>query len=276
MRGDDGDVAVPDGGTRRGDGQGGGRVRADRRGDADRAEPVQVAGGVPAVPGTGVGPGSAGVARRHPPGGRDGLADSVRTAAVPPADARVREAMAEFMSPLSWMLLVFAGLREALAGHLDDVPADNRLPAATGPMQPRRWVPTPAESGAQQVYGDIRAALRTPLVNSIWLSLAGRGLLDAAWHEVAGQVPQTRQRAAALGQRATQTAQELAWPVVVSPRPRPRPASPTQAPAWRRSWTATSRRCRGCSRWWPAAQGRDHGAGPPGPSAERMPVGRAA
>ena len=147
-----------------------------------------------------------------------GLAESVRTAAAPPDDARVREAMAQFVAPLSRMLLVSAGLREALAGRLDGAPAGGRVPPAAGPVQPPRSVPAPAETSArQEVYGEIRVALRTPLINSIWLYLAGQGLLEAAWAALAGQVEPTRQHAAALGRRAAQAARGLTWPTVASP-----------------------------------------------------------
>lgn len=77
-----------------------------------------------------------------------GLAESVRTAARPPADGRIREAMAGFIAPLGRMLLVCAGLREGLAGRLDGARPGGRCrqPASrSGPSSPYPHPRRPAD-----------------------------------------------------------------------------------------------------------------------------------
>lgn len=146
-----------------------------------------------------------------------GLAASVHAVTPPPEDPRIREALARFVTPLSQMLLLSAGLAEALAGRLPGDPAPGNTPPAAGPSVPRWRVPSAAQTGDETVYGDIRAALRTPLINSIWRSLAEQGLLETAWGCLYPHVAQTRQPARTLSDQARHTAHELAWPVIASP-----------------------------------------------------------
>ena len=138
-----------------------------------------------------------------------GLAASVHAVTPPPEDPRVRQALARFVTPLSQMLLLSAGLAEALAGRLPGDPAPGHTPPAAGPIVPRWRVPSAAQTDAEDVYGDIRAALRTPLINSIWRSLAEQGLLETAWEWLAPHVEQTRQPARTLTDQARRTAHEL-------------------------------------------------------------------
>lgn len=138
-------------------------------------------------------------------------------AARPPDDPQVREALAGFVAPLSQMLLLCVGLTEALAGRLPGEPARGQVPAAAGPVQPRRHVPSAAQTGSEDLYGEIRAALRTPLINSIWRSLAGRGLLGTAWNQLGPQVEPTREPARALADRARRATRQLSWPVLADP-----------------------------------------------------------
>jgi hypothetical protein len=145
------------------------------------------------------------------------LADLVQAATIPPEDPHLRDALAAFVPPLSQMLLLCAGLREALAGRLEGVPARVDVPLVEGPIQPHRPVPTPEETGDEKVYLEIMAALRTPLINSIWRSLAGQGLLRPTWNVLCTQVDQTREDVDGLTERVSRSAYELAWPVVASP-----------------------------------------------------------
>jgi len=146
-----------------------------------------------------------------------GLAASVHAVTPPPEDPRIREALARFVTPLSQMLLLSAGLAEALAGRLPGDPAPGHTPPAADPSVPRWRVPSAAQTGDETVYGDIRAALRTPLINSIWRSLAEQGLLETAWGCLSPHVAQTRQTSRTLSDQARRTAHELAWPVIASP-----------------------------------------------------------
>ena len=144
------------------------------------------------------------------------LSASVRDAARPPEQEEVRAVLAGFVGPLGRMLLLSAGLLAAVRGELDGEPASPDAPPVR-PVRPERLVPTAWEAPAPRRYGEIRAALETPLVNSIWRQLAGQGLLDPAWAALAPQVAATRPAADALQARAEAAARRLEWPVVASP-----------------------------------------------------------
>jgi hypothetical protein len=142
------------------------------------------------------------------------LAGAVRTAATPPEDPTVREALAGFLTPIGTMLLACQAWAEALAGRLPGEAAAVEMPPASGPIQPHRHIPPASETGTAEIYGRIRAGLRTPLINSIWRSLAARGLLEPAWSALEPQIDVTRQTAHTLGEQARHAARELSWPVV--------------------------------------------------------------
>ncbi|WP_164700021.1 hypothetical protein [Modestobacter sp. KNN46-3] len=144
------------------------------------------------------------------------LVASVQDAVRPPADAEVRAALAEFAEPLSRMLLLAAGLRIALDGDLDAPPAAGEAPQPR-PVRPRNPAPSPQDAPAPRLYGRIRAELETPIINSIWRSLAGRGLLEAAWNDLGPQVPAARATADGLQRRAVEAARRLPWQVAADP-----------------------------------------------------------
>ncbi|MCZ2824436.1 MULTISPECIES: hypothetical protein [unclassified Modestobacter] len=144
------------------------------------------------------------------------LVTSVRDVAEPPADADVRAALAGFAGPLSRMLLLAAGLRLALDGELDLPSAPGHAPAPR-PVQPREPAPSPADAPAPQVYGEICAALETPIVNTVWRSLAARDLLEPAWAALRPQVEVSRPAADHLQARASEVARGLPWRVAASP-----------------------------------------------------------
>ncbi|SEL13104.1 hypothetical protein SAMN04515665_108179 [Blastococcus sp. DSM 46786] len=144
------------------------------------------------------------------------LLTSAREITTPPADADVRGALAGFTGPLSRMLLLAAGLRLALDGELHAPPAPGQALEAR-PVRPASPAPSPADAPAPELYGQIRAALDTPVVNSIWRSLADGGLLEAAWDHLGPQVPATRAAADDLQHRAVDAARHLPWQVVADP-----------------------------------------------------------
>lgn len=144
------------------------------------------------------------------------LVSSVREVTRPPDDADVRAGLAEFAGPLSRMLLLSAGLRLALDGELDLPSAPGDAPA-TRPVEPRNPAPSPSDAPAPQLYGEIRAALETPIVNSIWRSLAGRDLLEPAWAALGPQVAAGRPAADDLQARAPEAARGLPWRVAATP-----------------------------------------------------------
>lgn len=146
-----------------------------------------------------------------------GLAESVRDAASPPDDAEVRAGLAAFVGPLGRMLLLSAGLLLALDGELDAPPAPGRAPEPR-PVRPDRPAPSAWDAPAPELYGQIRAALETPLVNSIWRSLAGSGRLAAACATLLPQAERTRPRADDLQRRALEAARRVPWEVAATPQ----------------------------------------------------------
>ncbi|KGH45339.1 MULTISPECIES: hypothetical protein [Modestobacter] len=144
------------------------------------------------------------------------LVSSVREAGTAPEDSEARNALAEFAGPLSRMLLLAAGLHLALDDELDLPPAPGQAPEPR-PVHPRSPAPSPQDAPAPDLYGEIRAALETPIVNSIWRSLRGRDLLEAAWEHLGPQVPGTRTAAGDLQQRAVDVARGLPWRVSAGP-----------------------------------------------------------
>lgn len=144
------------------------------------------------------------------------LVSSARSAVRPPAGAEVRAALSEFAGPLSRMLVLAAGLRLALDGDLDAPAAPGRAPELR-PVEPRSPAPSPQDAPAPEIYGRIRAVLETPLINSIWRSLAGRGLLGAAWAELEPQAAAARPAAEALRECAVAAARRMPWQVAATP-----------------------------------------------------------
>ncbi|TFV59560.1 hypothetical protein E4P41_11625 [Geodermatophilus sp. DF01-2] len=144
------------------------------------------------------------------------LSSSVGDAVTPPADQPVREALARFTEPLSRMLLLTAGLLLALDDELDRPPAPGRAPEPRV-VEPRQPAPSQWDAPAPQLYGEIRAALETPMVNSIWRALAGQGLLETAWSALRPQVGGSRPAADEVQRRAFEAARQVPWQVAATP-----------------------------------------------------------
>lgn len=145
-----------------------------------------------------------------------GLSRAAADLADPPDDGEAREVLGEFVGPLGRMLLLSAGLLHAGQGDLDGAPASPEPPPA-GPVEPQRHVASQWEVEAWATYGDIRALLETPMINSIWRVLAQKGLLDRAWSQLRPQVSASRPGADRLQQLALDRARSLPWPVVAGP-----------------------------------------------------------
>ncbi|MDP9408736.1 MAG: hypothetical protein M3P95_12990 [Actinomycetota bacterium] len=144
------------------------------------------------------------------------LGSSVRDASRPPKEDDVREALAGFVEPLGRMLLLSAGLLLGLRGELDAPPAPGRAPEPRE-VTPEGPVPSAWDAPAPRLYGEIRAALETPIVNSIWRQLADAGQLRAAWDVLGPQAAATRAAADGLQTRALVAAGRVGWGVVASP-----------------------------------------------------------
>ena len=144
------------------------------------------------------------------------LAESVRDAVTPPEQAEVRTTLARFVGPLGRMLLLSCGLLLALQDELGAPPAPGQAPPPR-PVEPNEPVPSQWDAPAPELYGRIRAELRTPVVNTIWRQLAAQGQLEAAWSALQPQVEPSRGAADGLQRRAVQEARDLPWSVVASP-----------------------------------------------------------
>ena len=145
------------------------------------------------------------------------LASSVEDVVSPPPDAQVRATLARFIDPLGKMLLVSAGLYVALDGDLVGEPAKSDAPVGND-AQADRPAPSQWRADADEVFGRIRAALGTPIINSIWRELAGQGQLEDAWTHLAPQVTGTHNRADALQHDALEVARTLPWGVLADQR----------------------------------------------------------
>ena len=138
-------------------------------------------------------------------------------AATPPADEAARHILGRFVGPLGRMLLLSAGLLQALEGRVQADQASPEPPPPAVEVRPDQHVPSQWELDAWSTYGQIRQALQTPVVNSIWRALAGEGRLELAWASLRPQVATTREAAELLQERAVTEADSYRWPVVASP-----------------------------------------------------------
>ncbi len=144
------------------------------------------------------------------------LAASVRGGAKPPEQEQLRQTLAQFVGPLARMLVLSCGLLLALQDQLDAPPAVGSAPPAR-PVGADRGAPSQWESAAPEVYGEIRAALETPMINTIWRQLAAQGQLESAWAALRPQVAASRPAADALQQRALDVARDLPWSTAATP-----------------------------------------------------------
>lgn len=136
----------------------------------------------------------------------------------PVAHEDVRDALGAFIEPLGRMLLVAAGLRLALDDRLEGTPASPLELETPDPGDLDGAAPAQWEVDAADRFGEIRHALRTPIVNSIWRSLAGEGLLEAAWSELRPQVRTTLDAADRPYRAALDRAEVLRWSYTANPR----------------------------------------------------------
>lgn len=137
-----------------------------------------------------------------------GVADVVEP---PPGPAR--EVLGRFAS--GRMLLLASGLLGALDGHIVGGPAtaaDLAVPAGGEPVT----APDPP-AGSVPLLEEIRSALRTPIVNSLWLVAAREDVLEDSWRVLAPQVREAAARAELLQEEAVSAARSFPWPRVASP-----------------------------------------------------------
>ena len=144
------------------------------------------------------------------------LATSAKDVVDPPTDPAARQGLARFVEPIGRMLLLSTGLLEALEGGVQGPAASPATPPRE-PVEPSGGVPSQWDVETWDVYGEIRSALDTPMINSIWRSLAGSGLLSDTWRALAPQVEASRPHADRFQQRAVEWSREYAWPVVAGP-----------------------------------------------------------
>jgi hypothetical protein len=144
------------------------------------------------------------------------LSAMCREASVVPKDEQVREVLRRFVRPLGRMLLLSAGLLEALEGRVPGIQS-RAQPASPSEVRPKTQVPSQWDIDASSIYGEIRQALVTPIVNSIWRALAGEGLLEHAWASLGPQVATSKDAAERLQDRAISDARSYRWPMVAGP-----------------------------------------------------------
>jgi hypothetical protein len=178
----------------------------------------------------------------------DRLAATIERAPTPPADPRDRRLLADFVGPVGTMLLASCGLLAALDGAL------RGWPAATGAVPPPPARPLAASVPATRqlvaqaaMLGRIRAALDTPILNSVWRKAAVEGRVEAVWHHLEPQAASTRGDADQVAERARAEARELPWQVVADPAALKRQASPTPRPGCAPSSRRTRRSFRASS-----------------------------
>jgi hypothetical protein len=140
------------------------------------------------------------------------LAASVQDVVRPPEQEEVRQTLAAFVDPLGRMLLLSAGLLLALKGELQAPPSPAAPPPAR-PVRPEQPAPSQWDAPAALLYGQIRAALDTPIINTIWRRLAAAGRLELAWAGLGPQVAASRPAADRLQAQALVAARELPWTV---------------------------------------------------------------
>lgn len=149
------------------------------------------------------------------------LSASVRDATRPPDREDCREQLGGFVDPLARMLLVSAGLYQALTGGLEGPPASGVVPLHSATRSPRAApsspVPSQWDAGHPETFGEIRAALQTPIINSVWRALAGTSRLETTWTALAPQVDAVWPATEQLRTDALQAATALPWGVVTSP-----------------------------------------------------------
>lgn len=144
------------------------------------------------------------------------LAATADESASPIGDEEVRTALGQFVDPLARMLLLASGLLAGLEGALAGAAARATPPPRTRPS-PDGPVPSQWDASADDIFGQIRRALDTPIINSLWRSLAAKGLLQRAWTDLAPRVPGSMASAEQVQAEAIGTAHGLQWPVVASP-----------------------------------------------------------
>jgi hypothetical protein len=148
--------------------------------------------------------------------GAERLRASVAREVTPRPHVEVRDTGGRFVAPLARMVLLSAGLHVALDGGLDGASADAAPPTAVDAIA-ERPAPSQWQADAADVFGRIRLALQTPIVNSIWRELAGRGQLERAWSHLEPQVPEALHAADRLRAAALDAARAVQWPVVAGP-----------------------------------------------------------
>ena len=140
------------------------------------------------------------------------LGASVRKVVRPPEQEELRATLTQFVGPLGRMLLLSAGLLLALAAELGAPPAPGSPPPAR-PVEPEKPAPSQWDAPSPELYGQVRAALDTPIVNTIWRQLAANEQLKDAWVALSPQVASSRSAADGLQTRAMEVARHLPWTV---------------------------------------------------------------
>jgi hypothetical protein len=103
---------------------------------------------------------------------------------------------------------------QELGASVRDVVQPPGQPLPVRPVQPDEPAPSHWDAPAPAVYGEIRAALDTPVINTIWRQLAAAGQLEQAWATLGPQVEASRRAADHLQSRGIEAARRLPWTVI--------------------------------------------------------------
>lgn len=140
---------------------------------------------------------------------------AARTGAPPAVGADAAEILREFAGPLARMVLLGCGLHAALSGAVSGQAAVGDAPPSPGSPLPDA-APSPFENTDLESYGRVRAALDTPIVNTVWRKLSVSGKLANSWPTIEEAARRTRPHATDLQGAAYDIAMRLPWSPVAS------------------------------------------------------------
>jgi hypothetical protein len=141
------------------------------------------------------------------------LEASVRHVVQPPEQGAGPPGARHVRGPARPDAAAVPGLLLALDGELEAPPVPGEAPPAR-PVKPDEPPSSQWDAPAPALYGAIRAALDTPVINTIWRQLAGAGQLEQAWAVLGPQTAPSRPAADELQDRALEIARRLSWTVV--------------------------------------------------------------
>lgn len=135
------------------------------------------------------------------------------TGPAPRVSERATDVLRTVADPTAQMILLAFGLDAALSGDLVGAPATGRLGTdATPDLSAHR--PAPLDP---TTFARVRAAMDTPIVNTVWRNLSSAGEFDSSWPELERVLLEARDASVMLQDVAHQLTMRLPWKRVASP-----------------------------------------------------------